>query len=147
MCILALFALIYNIINNISVYQMSKFSSSFGTLYEDIDLRTKWKTAFYLVYCLRRIFYVYIIFFKAHISGIQLVLMNLLNLAVLIYTAKYSALIGKLPNRLEISNEICVCFITFHMFYFTDWCLGYDIHSIDEKYLLPDVALLPDKKL
>jgi hypothetical protein len=68
-------------------------------------------------------------------------------LAILIYTTAVTALIGKLQNRLEISNELCVCFITFHMFYFTDWALGYDIQTIDEKYLLPDVALIPNKKL
>ena len=69
-CILALFSFIHTIMNNVNIYQRSKFKSSIGSTFEDIDIRSKWKTAFYLVYSLRRIAYVYIIFYVAHISGI-----------------------------------------------------------------------------
>ena len=70
-----------------------------------------------------------------------------MNLGFMTYTAYFGPLIGLLQNRLEIFNELSVVFITFHMLYFTDWALGYDIHEIPEEYLLPDKELLPNKRL
>ena len=65
----------------------------------------------------------------------------------MIYTGYFSPLIGIYQNRLEIFNEISVSFITFHMFFFTDWTLGFDINSLPEKYLQPDREILANKKL
>jgi hypothetical protein len=44
-----------------------------------------------------------------------------LNLAILIYTGQNHPLEGQSRNNLEFFNELMVCYITFHMFYFTDW--------------------------
>jgi hypothetical protein len=44
-----------------------------------------------------------------------------LNLAILIYTGHNHPLEGRNRNYLEFFNEIMVCYITFHMLYFTDW--------------------------
>ena len=48
-------------------------------------------------------------------------LLLFLNLAILIYTGYNHPLEGRMRNTLEYFNEIMVCYITFHMFYFTDW--------------------------
>jgi hypothetical protein len=114
---------------------------------QDIDKKSRCRSAFYLIYCVRRIVYVYIIFFIDHIPGIQLVLLNLMNLAIMTYTSYFGPLIGVYQNRLETFNEISVCFITFHMFYFTDWTLGFDIDSLPDKYLQPDRDILAKKNL
>lgn len=42
---------------------------------------------------------------------------------MLIYVGYNNSLIGKWANRLEAFNELCVCFISFHMYFFTDWVL------------------------
>jgi hypothetical protein len=42
---------------------------------------------------------------------------------MLIYIGYNNCLIGKWANRLEMFNELSVCFISFHMFFFTDWVL------------------------
>jgi hypothetical protein len=46
---------------------------------------------------------------------------------------------------MEIFNELLLCFITFHMLFFTDWALGYDIHKIPDEKLLPDRDLIANK--
>jgi len=43
---------------------------------------------------------------------------------MLIYVGYNDSLLGKFANRLEMFNELMVCFITFHMYFFTDWVLG-----------------------
>ena len=56
-------------------------------------------------------------------GAIQLMFINFSNLAMLIYIGYNDSLIGKFANRLEMFNEIMVCFISFHMYFFTDWVL------------------------
>ena len=54
--------MLYFIHHHIDFYQKRKFQNSFGMLGSDLDLRSKWKAAFYFVFCLRRIFFCFIIF-------------------------------------------------------------------------------------
>jgi len=53
---------------------------------------------------------------------------NFSNLVMLIYVGYNNSLLGKFANRLEQFNEIMVCFITFHMYFFTDWVLDKNGH-------------------
>ena len=95
----------------------------YGSLFEDVDLRTRWQAAFYFIFVMRRIIFVTICFKMTSLSGIQLLLINLLNLCILVYTGQNYPLKGWLANRLEMFNELSVCFISFHMYFFTDWVL------------------------
>ena len=115
---------LYVLKHNINMYQMNKFRNRNGNLFEDIDLRSKWQAAFYLVFIVRRIIFVSIVFFVSTLSAIQLLLINLLNLCMLIYVGHNNSLLGKLSNRLEMFNELFVCYISFHMYFFTDWVLN-----------------------
>jgi len=105
---------------------MNKFNSRQGSLYDDIELRTKWTAAFYLCYALRRIFFVDIAFNLKELPGIQIILINYLNLAALIYVGTHKPLISQPRNRLEIFNEFMICFITFVFMGFTDVILNED---------------------
>ena len=105
------------------MYQQHKFQNRYGNLFEDVELRTKWQAAFYFVFILRRIVFVSIVFSFTTLSGIQLLLINLCNLTMLIYIGHNYSLIGRWANRLEMFNELSVCFISFHMYFFTDWVL------------------------
>jgi len=49
---------------------MNKFNSRQGSLYDDVELRSKWKSAFYLIFALRRIFFVEIAFGGKDLPGI-----------------------------------------------------------------------------
>jgi hypothetical protein len=127
-------AMLYFISNNINIYQKNKFKDRYGSLFEDLELRSKWSAGFYLVYCLRRIVFCLVIFGMKEFSGLQLLVLNLMNLLILIYTGLSQPLIGRLANRLEMANELSVCFISFHWYFFTDWVLdenhqtNYDLH-------------------
>ena len=105
---------------------MNKFNSRSGSLFDDIELRTKWTAAFYLFYALRRIFFVDIAFNLKEWPGIQIILINYLNLAALIYVGSHQPLISLPRNRLEIFNEFMICFITFIFMGFTDVILNED---------------------
>ena len=76
-----------------------------------------------------------------------MIILNLMNLGIMTYTAYVNPLIGVLQNRVEIFNELLLCFIAFHMLFFTDWALGYDIHLIPDEKLLPDRDLIASKYL
>ena len=102
---------------------MAKFQNSDGTLFEDIDLRNRWKAAFYLFFIFRRIIFVTIVFSMETLGAIQLMMINYSNLVMLIYVGGNSSLIGKWANRLEMFNELSVSYISFHMYFFTDWVL------------------------
>jgi hypothetical protein len=56
--------------NNLNMYQMAKFQNSDGTLFEDIDLRNRWKAAFYLFFIFRRIVFVSIVFSMESLGAI-----------------------------------------------------------------------------
>lgn len=55
-------AFIYLVTQNINMYQSHKFNSRYGSLYEGVELRSKWSAAFYLVFMLRRILMVVLAF-------------------------------------------------------------------------------------
>jgi hypothetical protein len=113
----------YLLSNNINMYQYHKFQSRYGNLFEDVQLRNKWQAAFYLFFIIRRIIFVTIVFSLTTLSGIQLMCINYSNLVMLIYVGYNSCLIGRWANRLEMFNELSVCFISFCMYFFTDWVL------------------------
>lgn len=50
-------------------------------------------------------------------------LLNYMNLAILIYVGYNAPFVDKYQNRLEMFNELSVCCITLHMYFFTDWVL------------------------
>ena len=81
------------------MYQNHKFSSGYGSLFEGVDLRTKWSAAFYLIFMLRRILMVIIAFEAPQYDAIQLMYLMFLNLAILIYTGYNFPLEGLNRNR------------------------------------------------
>lgn len=61
-----------------------------------------------------------IAFLVEHYPGIQIVLLNLLNLFSMIYLGYFSPFKTKFRNRLEIFNEVTVLMSSFYMMCFTD---------------------------
>jgi len=114
---------LYYLKHSINMHQRLKFINRSGSLFEDVELRSKWSAAFYLVFIFRRIIYVYLIFKVDSSSSLQLLFLNWMNLIILIYVGINFPLGDKYQNRLEMFNELSVCFITFHMYFFTDYVL------------------------
>jgi hypothetical protein len=86
-------------------------------------MRSPWPAAFYLMYIARRILFVWIVFNLEEYSGLQLLILNMMNLFILIYVAGSNPIQDKFRNRLEIFNELFVCYCTQHMYFYTDWVL------------------------
>lgn len=100
-------------------------------MFDGVKLESKWTASFYLLFIIRRLIFVILCFGIDNYSGLVLVLVNFMNLAQLVYVGMTRPLIGKLFNRLEMFNELFVCFITFHMCFFTDWVL--DVNGIPDE--------------
>ena len=88
-------------------------------------MKSKWTLAYYLVYTVRRILFVFIAFFITH-QAWQLVLLQYMNMFVIMYHLFHLPLDSKLKNKIEVVNEIFIGIITFHMCFFTDWVPSYD---------------------
>ena len=56
-------------------------------------------------------------------ASIQLIVLNWMNLLILIYTGANRPMKDRFSNRLEMANELFVCFISLCWYLFTDWVL------------------------
>jgi hypothetical protein len=90
---------------------------------DGVDLRNRFKRAYYLVQCVRRILFVAIGLFlnEEKMAGPQLVLVFLINLFTMMYMGKAQALIGININRIDIFNETILAIISFFTVAFTDF--------------------------
>ena len=113
----------YALSQHINIYQKLKFRHRWGSLFENVKLRNKVTAAFWLIFVIRRIVFVSIIFGLEEYPCQSLQLVCYSNLIILIYTGYNYPLIGRPSNRLEMFNELTVCTVSFHMFLFTDWVL------------------------
>ena len=86
-------------------------------------MRSPWPAGFYLMYMARRILFVWVVFNLEEYSGMQLLILNMMNLIILMYVAGSNPIQERFRNRLEIFNELFVCYCTQHMYFYTDWVL------------------------
>jgi hypothetical protein len=61
---------------------------------------------------------------------LQIVGLNIMNLAVLIYITSIQPFKGRFRNRLELCNDFGQIILTLHLMYFTDWVANPDIQVI-----------------
>ena len=113
----------YTLSQHVNMYQQAKFKVRWGSMFEGVKLKTKITACFYLIFVMRRLIFVVLVFGIDNYQGCVMVLLCWMNLAMLIYVGQISPLVEILENRLEMFNELFVCCITFHMFFFSDWVL------------------------
>ena len=53
--------------------------------------------------------------------SVQLLLLASINYMAIVYQGLARPQIGSLDNKIELFNQTMVAFVTFHMFYFTDF--------------------------
>ena len=92
------------------------------------------------MYMARRILFVWVVFNLEEYSGMQLLILNFMNLFILIYVAASNPIQERFRNRLEIFNELFVCYCTQHMYFYTDWVLEWKRGPEGE-----EIALTPDE--
>jgi hypothetical protein len=77
--------MIYVMSRPLDVIQSENFELTYGSLYEGVKKRNKWQVGANIVFMARRFLFVIICFnFDKH-SSIQIILVNLINLACSIY--------------------------------------------------------------
>jgi hypothetical protein len=54
-------------------------------------------------------------------STLQIICLNLLNLAMIIYQGQFDPLITRLKNRIEKCNEFLVMMCSLHLMLYTEW--------------------------
>ena len=70
---------------------------------------------------LRRLLFVAICLFAYDYPGIQIILVNLLNLFFGIYYGYFKPFEERLKSYLDAFNELTIAIVTYHMMMFTDF--------------------------
>ena len=76
---------------------------------------------FHFYFILRRLIYVVTSFFLKSLPGIQLIILNYLNLFMTIYLGMYMPMLDRKTNRIEIMNELFVIAATYNVMFFTEF--------------------------
>ena len=119
-------AIIYVLRQEMDLLSETSFEKTWGPVYEGLRMKSKWTLAYYLVYTVRRIIYVFIVFYITQ-CGWQLVLLQYLNMFVIMYQMIHKPLDSKLKNNIEFVNEVFISLLTFMMCFFTDWIPSHDV--------------------
>lgn len=99
----------------------SKFQNKFGALTSSLSSRSKYTLAFYLVFVLRRNWFVTNCFLLSNTTSLQIQMVMLCNLFVSLYVQKYRPFVGTFLNRIEVMNEVTISVVSLHTLFFTDW--------------------------
>jgi hypothetical protein len=76
----------------ISTLKMHSFEAKWGALYEGLKLQNKWQASYYIVFCARRVLFVFVAFFLSTTPTIQLQLVMFMNIFVCIYVGSFKPL-------------------------------------------------------
>lgn len=93
---------------------------TWGRLYRDLHFKSKWQTARWFIFVMRRLVMATICFVLPF-GCIQLVIMLLMNILVAGYLLHHKPMASKFKNRIELLNEMFITVATYHMIFFTDW--------------------------
>jgi hypothetical protein len=122
MAIIILPSMMIFVINRpLSEIKEESFKKRWGSLYDGFRLHSKGQVAANLVFMLRRILFVLICFQLDTIPGVQVILVNLINLFASIYYGYFKPFESKLRTFLDFFNEFCLVVITWHMMFFTEY--------------------------
>ena len=76
---------------------------------------------YFLLFVIRRLIFITTAFTLINHGGIQIMVLNYINLFVITYFGQVYPLKVRLKNHIEFSNEVFVQFATFHFVCFTDF--------------------------
>ena len=103
------------------------FRNIFGSFYEGMKVETKWQICANLIFMLRRASFALICFNLEQIPGVQIILINLINLASCIYYGGVQPFDTRLRRRIDLFNEYSILVITWHMMCYTGFVGSTDV--------------------
>jgi len=95
-----------------------------GELYSGFKTDTKFNLLYYLLFGVRRVFYVYLVFNWEDSSWAQIMVLEYMNLFTIIYFGLLKPMSTFHKNRIELFNEFCIQIITLHMICYSDFVPG-----------------------
>lgn len=116
--------MIFVMTQSIETLRDPSFEAVWGSLYEGISLKNKWQLASNLVFMIRRAFFVFLCFNLDRFSGMQILMVKLLNLATLIYYGNIQPFQTRFMTRINLFNEFCISLVTWHLMLFSDFVPG-----------------------
>ena len=100
--------------------QASEFQDRWSVLYEHVSFQIKPKIAYSIVFILRRMAYVWIAVWMLELPGMQIISLNLSNLAMQVYQG-VKPLKTRTLNVRETLNNILIAISTYIFMSFSDW--------------------------
>ena len=122
-CLLIMPTIIIYVANKpLEVLTTKSFKRKFGKVFEDLKVRQQPAMFYSMIYLLRRVLFICIIFSRFLINHVSLQILALTYLqgASIMYLYKYLPYYNKLQLYLELSNELTVLTVTEYMILFTD---------------------------
>lgn len=97
------------------------FSAKFDSLYEGLDMGSRYAMWYYSIFTVRRLIYgISAVALDKH-PIVQIAILNVQSTLVIIYLTLVKPFEVSYMNKLEIFNEICILIVSYHMFIFTDF--------------------------
>ena len=107
-----------------------KFQESWIDLYRGMKTHSKWQSAYFLVFILRRIIYVAIAFEIFSDDYSQIMTMSFLNMAWMLYLGGSWPHQARKSNIIDMINEAFIIVIFLHLLMFTDWVPDQDMQYL-----------------
>ena len=93
----------------------------YGSLYEEFRYKHKGALFYHFLFLVRRLLIAGAVSIQEDLSYIQILIVQLSNIAMIIYLILARPFTTKKQNNLEIFNDLCVLAIGYHFLIFTDY--------------------------
>lgn len=123
-CILMPLAILFIIVQRRRDLHRYRIYNVLGELYAGFKTSDRINLTYYLLFGIRRVMYIYVVFNWVEDSWAQAMVIMFMNLFMLIFVGQQKPLSRMFKNRIELFNEFCVLIITIHMICFTEWVPG-----------------------
>tara|TARA_B110000285_G_scaffold233603_1_gene307901 strand:+ start:418 stop:1257 length:840 start_codon:yes stop_codon:yes gene_type:complete len=123
-CILMPLAILFIIVQRRRDLHRYRIYNVLGELYAGFKTSDRINLTYYLLFGIRRVMYIYVVFNWVEDSWAQAMVIMFMNLFMLIFIGQQKPLSRMFKNRIELFNEFCVLIITIHMICFTEWVPG-----------------------
>ena len=114
---------------NLNRIKSNTFQKRWGVLTDELSMQRPTEITFYLMYCLRRVFFVGLSVVFVNTPVFQVIGINLLNLVMLIYIAQIQPFKGRFRNRIELFNDFGQINISFFLALFTPFMTNPEVQD------------------
>ena len=122
-------ALIYLMTQPLEILESEEFLQTWGKAYEDVKFYNKKNMLNRLLFCLRRLLFVYSIYQLYEYTIFQILILFYTNLFMTIYQGQLKPLQGRKNNKIQLFNEYMISTISYFLVLYTEM-----VNSSADKY-------------